>query len=1527
MQLEEKRALLKRLMAERESRASTLPALTRRTQGLTAPLSLIQQAIWFLQELDPRSSAYNESSLGQVRGPLRVPALEQALSEVLRRHTVLRATFEQQGGELIQVIHEPEPVRLEVMDLSGLPEPEQQRRVEELVQREIHTPFDLRRGPLVRFRLMRLSEAEHRLFTVMHHIVTDGSSLLLYYKDLLALYDAFHERRTLELPEPRFQYTDFALWQHSVLNTPDWAQHLDFWKQRLARYEPLQLPTDRPRPAALSARGACFESRPLPRALTEALRKRASAEGVTFFMLLQAAYQVLLSRYTGQTDLSVGVSHAGRTHDTDQVFGCFINTLVLRADLSGDPSFREFVARVKQGNLEAYRHAFAPFHQVVTAVNPERDSSRVPLLDTLFDVRRRFDQLKGEQLQVRSEPILPTMPKCDLAFAFVEEEETLRASIIYSEDLFERATIERMAGHMEALLQSIVTAPHLRLSQLPLTGPEEREHLLVRFNDTQREEPPRRLHELFEAQVEQAPDATALEFQGQRLTYRALDERANQLAHHLRKRGVGPGVAVAVCVERGTPHVIVGALAVLKAGGAYVPIDPTLPPSRVSFMLEDTWTPFLLTQREVQDQLERTPAFVFCMEDWEELEGEPRSRPPPAGSTRELAYIIYTSGSTGQPKGTLIEHEGVCSRIRESVRALAVAPGSRVLQLASPGFDVSIKEIFTALTAGATLVLASRDELMPGPALSRLVREQRITHLTLTPQVLATLSPQEVPELRVICVGGDACPPELMERWARERRCVHEYGPTEATITATAWIHAPVGGRLPLGRPVPNARVYVLDQALEPVPVNVPGELYIGGLGVGRGYLNQPALTAERFVPDPFSSEPGARLYRTGDRVRHRSDGELEFLGRVDQQVKLRGFRVELGEIEAALRAQLSVKEAAVLVREDTPGLQVLVAYVTPRSSTPPDPRELRDALRRELPEYMVPSAFVTLEAIPLSPSGKVDRKALPAPGLASADGQGGQEDEPRGPVEQKLAAMWKALLGLERVGRGDDFFELGGHSILAGQVVDQIREELFVEMPVRGLFEHPTLAALAEHVRQLQASGEHLALPPLERGQHGAVRPLSYAQAQLWKLVTRYPGNSTYNVVDGYRLGIPLEAEPLRRALDELYRRHDVLRATFAQEAGAPVQRVAPPGPAPLEIHDLSRLSEAEREQELQRRIEQASRRPFSLDDGPLVRVEWLPCGATEHVLLFVIHQLLTDAASMDLLLEELLVLHEAFRAGRGPALGEPPIQYADYANWQRRWLSGPLLERELEYWRAQLASSPPPLRLPRERTPPEQPSERTAMTERILFQPALVTAIRGMCQRENATPFMLLTAAFHTLLARVTGQEDILVGTPVLGRGRAELQRAVGFFINVVVLRLRASQALSFRQLLADVRGVMLDAFGHQELPLELLAEALGAQRHPTQMPLFQVLVSMHTTTALTTPGGTSRIERLPGKSGAARCALTLRGFDDTDGMGIQFEYDTDILDGATAASMLEALSALIQRAALQPDAPVAALSMGEG
>jgi amino acid adenylation domain-containing protein len=1519
VQLEQKRALLRRLMAERESRTQAVaPPLTRMTQGPKAPLSFIQQAIWFLQELDPRSSAYNESGLAELQGPLRVPALEQALSELIRRHTPLRTTFEQQDGELVQVIHEPAPVRLEVVELSELSEADRRAKLWERVRHELDRPFDLRQGPPVRFTLMRMSATEHFLLTVAHHIVTDGSSFVLYYNELLALYDAFHAGRASPLPEPQFQYTDYALWQRSHLAGKIWEQHLDFWKQTLANPEPLRLPTDRPRPPSLSTRGAIFESRPLPQELTEALRKLASAEGVTLFMLLEAAFKVLLFRYTGQMDISVGISHAGRTRDTEQVFGCFINTLVLRSKLSGDPSFRELVARVKRTSLEAYSRALTPFHHVVAAIKPERDPSRLPLFDVLFDVRGRWVHLKGEQLSLRSEPILPTMPKCDIAFAFVEDEGTLRSSFIYSEDLFDCATIERMAEQLEVLLQGIVEAPHLRLSQLPMLSRQEREHLLVRLNDTQVESPLRRLHELVEDQAAQSADAQALVFQGRSMTYRALNERANQLAHHLRKRGVGPDVAVAVCVERG-PDLIVAALAALKAGGVYVPIDPTLPANRAAFILEDTWAPFLLTQYSVLDQLERTAAYTFCMEDWEPLEGEPRSNPSPVGSPRDLAYIIYTSGSTGKPKGVLIEHASACNTLAQSVRDCAVSGGSRMLQFASAGFDVSVKETFTALACGATLVLGSKDEMVPGASLSRLVREQRVTHLILTPQVLASLSPAELPEVQVIVIGGEPCPPELMDRWAAGRRFVSEYGPTEASITATVAVCSPGSGRPPLGRPSSNTRIYVLDPAMQPLPMNIPGELYIGGAGVGRGYLNRPELTAEHFVPDPFSGVSGARLYRTGDLVRHRSNGQLEFVGRADHQIKLRGFRIELGEIEAALRRQVTVKDAAVVVREETPGRQQLVAYVTPRSHVPPDPQDLRAALREELPDYMVPASLMVLEELPLTPNGKLDRKALPAPSLDRAGARSERGDEPRGPVEQKLAAMWMRLLGLERVGREDDFFELGGHSILAGQVADQIREELFVEIPVRMLFEHTTLSALAGCVQGLLESGEHVIMAPLERRTHGAVRPLSYAQEQLWKLITQCPGSSIYHVVDAYRVPAMLEEKPLRSAWDEVYRRHDVLRATFTSEAGGPVQRISPPGPAPLEVHDLSHLPSAERELEIHRHVEEATSRPFDLAQAPPVRAKWLRCGPAEHALILVMHQLVTDAASMDVLLEELLTLHDAFRAGLGSPLSEPALQYADYASWQRGWLTGAMLERELGYWRAQLSALPPPLQLPLDRLPPAQPTARTALTARINFSAELTTALRGVCQQENATPFMLLTAAFYALLARLSGEEDILVGSPVLGRNRSELQRAVGLFINVVVLRARVSPVMSFRQLLATLRNGVLDAFGHQALPLELIAEALHAERHPVHAPFFQALISMHTTEALRTPGGAARIDRLPGRSGAATCTLSLRGFDDTDGMGIQFEYDTDVLEQATATRMLEGLGSLLHRVAHHAGAPL--------
>jgi amino acid adenylation domain-containing protein len=1062
-----RRALLEKRVQDALASAGGSQAIQRRPRPSLIPLSFAQQRLWFLDQLEPSSLLYLLPTAFRLAGPLNVEAVEQSLNEIVRRHEALRTTFSAVDGQPVQVIAPSQTVSLPMVDLRPLPEAERQAEADRLAQEDAQRRFDLGRGPLLRTSLLCLDDREHVLLLNMHHIVSDGWSMGLFFHELSTLYEAFSSGRPSPLPDLPIQYASFSLWQRDWLRGEVLDQHLAYWREQLAGASTvLALPSTQAHGARPSYRSA-VQPLVLPQPLAEALRALSGREGVTLFMTLLAAFQTLLYRYTQQTDVVVGSPIANRNRvEVEGLIGFFVNTLVLRSDLSGNPTFRELLRRVREVCLEAYAHQDLPFERLVEELHPERDLSNSPLFQVMFAFQNTPSHaLEMSGLRVSRLEVGTGSTPFDLTLSLVPEAGQLAGHLSYRTDLLDAGTIRRMAGHFQTLLEAIVADPDQTIATLPLLTPAERHQLLVGWNDTQADYP-RGLcvHQLFEAQVQRAPDALALAFENECLTYRELNCRANQLAHYLGHLGVGPETLVGIGLNR-SPEMIVALLGILKAGGAYLPLDPALPRERLAFMIEDTSLSLVMTKEETRERLAGLGARTICL-DMEQgtIVRESQENPDSGVTAQNLAYVIFTSGSTGRPKGVMVEHGGLCNHVAVLIDRCDMQPESRLLLSASLSFDAGTAQIFRTLCAGATLQLAADEGLLDGPRLIQLVRDKRITQLNMPPSALTVLPVEELPAVQVITVGGEVCPVDLAARWAPGRRFLNVYGPTEATIGSTLFEYEGSDQRLPIGRPVANKQVYLLDAHLQPVPVGLPGELYIGGVGLARGYLNRPDLTAEKFIPSPFSREPGARLYRTGDLARYRPDGNIEFLGRLDHQLKIRGFRVELGEIEAALGQHLAVQQAVVLAPDEGARERRLVAYVVASHLPAPTVSELRAFLKPKLPDYMIPSAFVFLQALPLSPSGKVDRHALPVPGPARPELEEGLV-LPRTPVEEVLAEIWTQVLGLEEVGVHDDFFDLGGHSLLATQVISRLHDTFGIELPLRNLFETPTIAALADSV------------------------------------------------------------------------------------------------------------------------------------------------------------------------------------------------------------------------------------------------------------------------------------------------------------------------------------------------------------------------------------------------------------------------------------------------------------------------------
>ena len=1095
----EKRALLERRLLKQTVPVAAGQVIPRRDLVSPCPLSFGQQRLWFLQQLEPNSPAYNISAAIRLSGPLDIAALERSLDTIVQRHEVLRTAFSAVEGQPVQIIGGAEPLPLLTVDLSDRSGTGQEIEVRRLMMGEGRRPFDLTQGPLIRTTLLRLAEEEHVLLLTMHHIISDGWSLGVFIRELGALYKACLAGSPPPLPELPIQYADYAVWQRQRFLEATLGDQLEYWKRQLGGALPvLDLPTDRPRPPVQTFRGAT-RSLVLPKSLSEKLVSLSREEGVTPFMTLLAAFQTLLYRYTGMDDIIVGSPIAGRTRiETEELIGLFVNTLVVRGDLSGNPTFRELLKRVRETAVEAYANQDVPFEKLVEMIRPERSLSRTPLFQVMCVLQApSIDNLELGSLTISPPELDSETAKFDLTLSMVERPEGLNALFNYNTDLFDSPTITRMSEHFRTLLDAAVTDPGERLSGLRMLTDEERHQLLVEWNDTRADYPETCLHHLFEAQAERTPDAVALVVGKEKVSYRELNRRANQMAHYLRSLGVGPEVLVGICLERSV-EMVVGLLGVLKAGGAYVSLDPSYPRERLAFMIEDARVAVLLTQQRLTEQLPARGEELFCVDtEWGRISQSSDGNPDSGVTSENLVYVIYTSGSTGKPKGAMNTHRGICNRLLWMQETFGLTEADRVLQKTPFSFDVSVWELFWPLLNGARLVMARPGGHRDVAHLVDLIAEQGITTVHFVPSMLQMfLEDKEVGRCtsvkRVIC-SGEALPYALQKRFfSRLEAELHNlYGPTEAAVDVTHWACQRRSDRqiVPIGRPVANTQIYLLDGKLEPVPIGVPGELHIGGVQVGRGYLNRSELTVERFIPDPFRNERGARLYKTGDLARYLPDGNIEYLGRLDHQVKIRGNRVELGEIETVLGQYPAVRETIVVAREDVPGEKHLVAYVVSGNVPGPTAGELRSFLNGKLPEYMLPSAFVMLEALPLTPSGKVDRGALPAPveRRASRDGY----VAPKGPLEFLLAQIWEELLGVQGIGVRDDFFELGGHSLLAVRLMNQIERICGRKLPLASLFAGATIEHLAQVLLERQAADFHSPLVKIHG--NGSRRPLFF--------------------------------------------------------------------------------------------------------------------------------------------------------------------------------------------------------------------------------------------------------------------------------------------------------------------------------------------------------------------------------------------------------------------------------------------------
>ena len=1519
------------------SHAAAAPAMTTLPPEEQPVLSFAQERLWFLDQLEPDSPFYNISDAVRVKGELDVDRLLLCLEEIVRRHDVLRSTFDKKDGKPVITIHPNVDIEYSVHDLMKTAKEERRKKSEEIIRREATQPFRLSEAPLFRICLIKMTADEHIFVLTIHHIISDGWSSNIMFYEVGALYESYTLGMESPLPALPLQYQDFAWWQRQWLQGERLEQEIDYWRRTLEGSPPvINLPTDRPRPAVQSANGD-YKTFKLSPELSSALDGVTQAHGATPFMTLLAAFQALLYRYSGQDDVNVGTPIANRVRgELESLIGFFVNTLVLRADLSGSPTFAELLQRVKETALGAFAHQDVPFEKIVDALKVERDLSHSPLFQVMFALQNIPGQAGGGESELQIEPLdaHSGAAKFDITLFMVEEEGHYSGALEYNTDLFDSLTIDRMIQHFIKLLKEVVQNPDLSIDALPLVLPQEKQAVLFDWNGSPASlDVPENVVALFEHTVHSAENLTAVRCQDAKLTYAELNRRVNCLANYLIERGVRTDDLVGLCIDR-SPEMIIAMLAILKAGGAYVPIDPSYPGDRIAYMLEDSNVSILLSSQRVIKKLPRHNAVVVLVDvDWPAIKASSDANPGVTFDPDQLAYMIYTSGSTGKPKGTMITHSGLIHYLDWCYKTYPLEKGRGSIVHSTIAFDATVTAVFTPLLTGKSITLVADDAGLEGLA-EALQADKDFSVVKITPAHLELLghqaSPQSAAELtHSFIIGGENLTADQIRFWqhnAPDTLLYNEYGPTETVVGCVVYeAHQWRGvGSVPIGRAISNAFVYVLDEQLNPLPPGVPGELYVGGAGVARGYLHRPDLTAERFVPDPFSGSPGARLYKTGDLVRYLNDGRLIYLGRLDNQVKIRGYRIELGEIDALLLEHPEVSAALTIARQDAPGEKRIVSYVVPQNDKTPSVDDLYARITRELPDYMTPAAIVALEEFPLTPNGKVDRRALPLPDYAALQSQA-EFVAPRNDEEKMLADVFREILRIDQVGVYDNFFELGGHSLLATQLTSRIRDVFHIELPLRDLFESPTIAALVHKMKQAKRRSQGAAAPPLTSYPRDGELPLSFAQQRLWFLDQLAPNNPNYNIPAALRLNGRLDIPALEKALAEIVRRHEALRTVFEDHHGTPHQFILPDPDVSVVRIDLRELDADARGRELMRLVTEDAMTPFRLDIGPLFRSSLILLGEDEYVFTFTVHHIISDGWSTGVFLNEVGVLYEAFHRNTASPLPPLKIQYADYAIWQRGWLKGEVLAEQINFWKQQIGVNPPVLDLP---TDHPRPAMQSANGDAVAAQISAETsrALLALSQKHDVTLFMTLISAFQVLLHRYTHQREILIGSPIANRTFSETEALIGFFVNTLVLKADFDRAETFPELLQQVREFTLDAYAHQDVPFEQLVDELEPDRDMSRSPIFQAMFVLQNT-----PRGANgvqlpslRMEVIEPDVRAAKYDLTVVMAEAPDGMFVEFEYNSDLFEKETMQRMLSHFQQVLAGLAADPAQPIASIPL---
>ncbi len=1380
---------------------------------------------------------------------------------------------------------------------------------------------------MLRATLIEEGVEDHVLVVVMHHIASDGWSMPVIVKEVASLYKSYAENKPVQLAPLALQYADYAIWQRNYLQGEVLENKLSYWKQKLAGVSPLELPLDYPRPLVQGMEGANIKFS-IPQEQATQLQELSRREGTTLFMTMLAALNVLLYRYSGQEDISVGTPVANRgQQEVEGLVGFFVNTLALRNEVSGSKSFKELLHQVRGSMLEAYEHQEVPFEKVVDAVVKVRDLSRTPLFQVMLvlqNMAAESTKVALGELQLSGEPSPSNASKFEITFTLTETPSGLQGSVQYNTSLYKAETIEQMGSHFATLLESIIKEPTKEVGKLKMLSTAEEQHLLTDLNNTSVDYPrDKSITELFEAQAIKTPDATAIGHKEEKLSYKELNERANQLAHYLVSKGVTEETLVPVCMDRST-EMIVAVLGILKAGGAYVPIDPEYPAERISYMLEDTAAKLIISSKETDKETIAKTGIEIIEADAEAISKQPKENLKKTIEPHNLAYVIYTSGSTGKPKGVMIEHQAVLDHCYGLIKAAGLQECKSFALFAPLVFDAGHAIIFSSLLQGASLNVLSREQITDGEKLAKYLQTHPVDCIKIVPSVWLSYAGEDNRVLaeKVMIFGGEGFNlkiPGYLKKSNYQGKVYNHYGPTEATIGKTIHevdLQKNYTGGVPIGKPFSNTRLYIVDGNNELVPAGAAGELYIAGEGLARGYLNQPELTKEKFVVDTFNTgeTTGAnKAYKTGDKARWNAEGEIEYLGRIDEQVKIRGHRIELGEIENVLVQVAGVKAGAVTVIEDSQGNKQLAGYVVSGGSVDKD--TIMQQLRGKLPEYMIPQVWTELEAMPLTSNGKVNKKALPKP---DTTGLGSNEyTAPTNETESKLTEIWQELLGIDKIGIHDNFFELGGHSLLAMRLISAIRRQMKLEVTVKNLFLYPTISLLST---QLGLEEETL-LPEIEvvtpRPTH---IPLSFSQERLW-FIDQLEGSVQYHLPVVLRLKGKLNVEALSHSLQQIVNRHEVLRTVYREQEGQSWQYIKEKDSNKLEIIEGSRYNEDKKG--LGEYIQKLTKAPFDLSRDNMLRVTLIELGSEEHVMVATMHHIASDAWSTAILVKEVAELYSSYTEQREANLPELPLQYADYSIWQRNYLKGELLEKKISYWREKL-DGVSALQMPTDYKRPAVQSTRGSYAS-FKIDKALSDQLYDLSKKEGTTLFITMQAVYKAMLYRYSGQSDISIGTSIARREQHQLEGLIGFFVNTLALRDEVKGEQSFKELLQQVRKTTMEAYEHQEVPFEKVVETVIKERDKSRSPLFQaMLVLKNTPDVPQLKLGEITLSGEAHEHTTVKFELTFFINETSNGLNCSVQYCRDLYSAETVARMMAHFRELARSAVKDPEQKIGKLKM---